>query len=182
MKQTLLASLSAAALVLAPAAFALDKPIVNDPDVKNVRVAGVVDLQGNHEGNPILGLSFGVGESVYPLDEASLTFTHMESDDISSNAILLGIEERYDLINNLRPYAKAGIGYMWIDESAETLETSSNRGVFVEVGGGIIIVIGEGLRFFAEGVYQWGTEEMWLDEYNLQEDNVQFSGGVRLYY
>lgn len=154
------------------------KGLVTDHDIENFRVAGIVDLQGSDDGNPVAGVLIGIGQNIHPLDEMIFSYYHIYHNDIIQDALVISIEERYDIFRGLRPYAKAGVGYMWSDRDNE----SNQAGVFAEFGGGIIIPFGAGLRFFAEGSVQLGDSKLWIDNGELDDHNVQFTSGIRLYY
>lgn len=159
-------------------AFAGAQNVVHDDDITGFRVGGIVDFEGDKDGDPILGATIGIGEAVYPLDEMIFSYYHMSSDNIDQNGLTLCIEERYTRFDIFRPYARAGVGYLWVDDDAG----ENPDGAFFEAGGGILFSLGSTSRLYAEVVGQWSGTELWLDNEQFEGNNVQFTAGYRIYY
>lgn len=160
------------------------QPLIREatrPQDQNVRASLVYDVNGDVNGDDYHGFSITYASKIYPLDQMTLTYTHLNPEQSTMSQVMLGIEEYWPITDTISPYGSAGGGYIWIDYDEGI--TGESQGWFGKLGLGILFKTGTRFDIYAEVAYQVSDDDLWVDGTSATKaNNTHAILGVRMNY
>jgi outer membrane protein W len=143
---------------------------------QEIVVEGLFDADG--AAGDELDLSLKYGQFIQDNIEVG-AFAGFSDNDVVNTYEIGGFGEyNIDLGNELVPYVGAGIG--WISLEADDSDADEDGyGIYGEVG--VKYFLAENVAVSAAGIYEWASEDVYVEDGEATDDNITLNLAMRFY-
>ena len=157
-------------------------PYHMNPDRSLLRLNGTLTPDVGPGDDIGLGVELAAGLPLYALDTLAVSVGHMDADKSDMTTIGLFAEETYKVGLPIMPYAAAGIGYAWVQQTNATENEPDETSMTVEVEAGIKIRPCSYATVHAGVEMDWADREVYPSTDGLEDKQWRFVAGVTWLY
>lgn len=154
-----------------------------DAGTHSVRVEALID-EDYVDGSSV---GWEIGYGVFCDENYELALLLMLEDDVSieQQSLSLSIEQNIPFGCPLVPFLSASAGYHWLDtdESAQDPDRFSDQSsFFARAGVGLKLFLADYMALTGSAEYSVASKDVFVDDSDAEDSNIEFGVGVRFYF